>query len=52
MLIRLTQLAPRAHRVLVKTGKYLPATRHGASGTPDHVLVSFADLPALLEHLS
>jgi HAD superfamily hydrolase (TIGR01458 family) len=38
--------------VLVKTGKYLPAAHHGASGTPDHVLDSFADLPALLEHLS
>jgi ribonucleotide monophosphatase NagD (HAD superfamily) len=38
--------------VLVKTGKYLPSTYHGASGTPDHVLGSFADLPALLEHLS
>jgi HAD superfamily hydrolase (TIGR01458 family) len=38
--------------VLVKTGKYLPSTHHGASGTPDHVLGSFADLPALLEHLS
>jgi HAD superfamily hydrolase (TIGR01458 family) len=35
--------------VLVKTGKYLSATHHGASGTPDHVLESFADLPALLE---
>jgi HAD superfamily hydrolase (TIGR01458 family) len=38
--------------VLVKTGKYLPSTHLGASGTPDHVLGSFADLPALLEHLS
>jgi len=37
--------------VLVKTGKYLPSTHHHASGTPDHVLDSFADLPALLEHL-
>jgi len=37
--------------VLVKTGKYLPSTHHAASGTPDHVLGSFADLPALLEHL-
>jgi HAD superfamily hydrolase (TIGR01458 family) len=37
--------------VLVKTGKYLPATHHGASGTPDHVLDSFTDLPALLEPL-
>ena len=38
--------------VLVKTGKYLPSAHHNASGTPDHVLGSFADLPALLEHLS
>ena len=38
--------------VLVKTGKYLPRTHHTASGTPDHVLDSFADLPALLEQLS
>ena len=38
--------------VLVKTGKYLPRTHHAASGTPDHVLDSFADLPALLERLS
>jgi HAD superfamily hydrolase (TIGR01458 family) len=34
--------------VLVKTGKYLPETHHSASGTPDHVIESFADLPALL----
>jgi len=34
--------------VLVKTGKYLPETHVRASGTPDHVLDSFADLPALL----
>jgi ribonucleotide monophosphatase NagD (HAD superfamily) len=33
--------------VLVKTGKYLPRTHHHASGTPNHVLDSFADLPAL-----
>jgi ribonucleotide monophosphatase NagD (HAD superfamily) len=38
--------------VLVKTGKYLPRTHRTASGTPDHVLDSFADLPALLEQLS
>ena len=38
--------------VLVKTGKYLPRTYQAATGTPDHVLGSFADLPALLEHLS
>ncbi|MGW7255380.1 HAD-IIA family hydrolase [Streptomyces sp. NPDC054834] len=34
--------------VLVKTGKYLPETHQKAGGTPDHVLDSFADLPALL----
>ncbi|MFE0514306.1 HAD-IIA family hydrolase [Streptomyces sp. NPDC058964] len=34
--------------VLVRTGKYLPQTHERASGTPDHVLDSFADLPALL----
>ncbi|MFF4604747.1 HAD-IIA family hydrolase [Streptomyces sp. NPDC001339] len=34
--------------VLVKTGKYLPETHRAADGTPDHVLDSFADLPALL----
>jgi HAD superfamily hydrolase (TIGR01458 family) len=38
--------------VLVKTGKYLPSAHRHASGTPDHVLSSFADLPALLENLS
>jgi HAD superfamily hydrolase (TIGR01458 family) len=38
--------------VLVKTGKYLPRTHHQASGTPDYVLDSFADLPALLETLA
>jgi phosphoglycolate phosphatase-like HAD superfamily hydrolase len=35
--------------VLVRTGKYLPETHRAADGTPDHVLDSFADLPALLE---
>jgi ribonucleotide monophosphatase NagD (HAD superfamily) len=35
----------------VKTGKYLPATHRSATGTPDHVLDSFAGLPALLEQL-
>ncbi|NNJ07151.1 HAD-IIA family hydrolase [Streptomyces sp. PKU-MA01144] len=35
--------------VLVRTGKYRPETHRDASGTPDHVLDSFADLPALLE---
>jgi HAD superfamily hydrolase (TIGR01458 family) len=34
--------------VLVKTGKYLPRALEQASGRPDHVLGSFADLPALL----
>ncbi|KUN80608.1 HAD family hydrolase [Streptomyces bungoensis] len=34
--------------VLVRTGKYRPETEAGASGTPDHVRDSFADLPALL----
>lgn len=34
---------------LVKTGKYLPETHRKASGTPDHVLDSFADVPDLLE---
>jgi len=37
--------------VLVKTGKYLPRAHLDASGTPDHVLGSFADLPALLDQL-
>ncbi|MGX1134689.1 HAD superfamily hydrolase (TIGR01458 family) [Streptomyces glaucescens] len=34
--------------VLVRTGKYLPETHRSASGEPDHVVDSFADLPALL----
>ena len=34
--------------VLVKTGKYLPETHRDASGTADHVIESFADLPGLL----
>ncbi|MEU6370592.1 HAD-IIA family hydrolase [Streptomyces sp. NPDC046931] len=34
--------------VLVRTGKYQPETHRAASGEPDHVLDSFADLPALL----
>jgi ribonucleotide monophosphatase NagD (HAD superfamily) len=37
---------------LVKTGKYLPRAVQNASGTPDHVLGSFADVPALLDRLS
>jgi HAD superfamily hydrolase (TIGR01458 family) len=38
--------------VLVKTGKYLPRAHRSASGAPDHVLESFADLPALLDQLT
>jgi HAD superfamily hydrolase (TIGR01458 family) len=38
--------------VLVKTGKYLPRAHRDASGPPDHVLDSFAALPALLDQLS
>ncbi|MFE5942027.1 TIGR01458 family HAD-type hydrolase [Streptomyces sp. NPDC056480] len=34
--------------VLVRTGKYSPETHRSASGTPHHVLDSFADLPVLL----
>lgn len=34
--------------VLVRTGKYDEATVEAAPGRPDHVLGSFADLPALL----
>jgi len=34
--------------VLVRTGKFLPETLRDASGTPDHVIDSFADLPGLL----
>ncbi|MGI5459865.1 HAD-IIA family hydrolase [Streptomyces sp. CA-249302] len=34
--------------VLVRTGKYLPETERAASGGPDHVIDSFADLPGLL----
>ncbi|MEU3255174.1 HAD-IIA family hydrolase [Streptomyces sp. NPDC006997] len=34
--------------VLVRTGKYLPETERAAGGTPDHVIDSFAQLPALL----
>jgi HAD superfamily hydrolase (TIGR01458 family) len=34
--------------VLVRTGKFQQETLQGASGTPDHVVDSFADLPALL----
>ncbi|MDT9687504.1 HAD-IIA family hydrolase [Streptomyces sp. P9(2023)] len=35
--------------VLVKTGKYLPETHRSASGAPDHVVDSFADVPDLPE---
>jgi ribonucleotide monophosphatase NagD (HAD superfamily) len=38
--------------VLVKTGKYAPETHRAATGTPDHVIDSFAALPALLERLA
>jgi HAD superfamily hydrolase (TIGR01458 family) len=34
--------------VLVRTGKYLPRALRGASGTPDHVLDSIADVPSML----
>ncbi|MGW0770073.1 HAD-IIA family hydrolase [Streptomyces sp. NPDC002676] len=34
--------------VLVRTGKYQRETEESAGGTPDHVVDSFADLPALL----
>ncbi|MEV7103091.1 HAD-IIA family hydrolase [Streptomyces atroolivaceus] len=37
--------------VLVRTGKYRPETQAAADGTPDHVVDSFADVPALLEGL-
>jgi ribonucleotide monophosphatase NagD (HAD superfamily) len=37
---------------LVKTGKYLPRALENASGRPDHVLGSFADVPALLDRLA
>jgi len=53
--IKTDVLAAQRHRltgVLVKTGKYLPRTHRGASGTPDHVLDSFAGLPALPEQLN
>lgn len=36
---------------LVRTGKYRAETLEAAEGTPDHVLDSFADVPALLERL-
>jgi HAD superfamily hydrolase (TIGR01458 family) len=35
--------------VLVRTGKYRRETHHGAPGTPDFVIGSVADLPALLD---
>ncbi|MFJ9707628.1 HAD-IIA family hydrolase [Streptomyces sp. NPDC101234] len=37
--------------VLVRTGKFRPDTLERASGTPDHVLDSFAELPGLLNRL-
>lgn len=36
--------------VLVRTGKFQQQTLDSADETPDHVLDSFADLPALLAH--
>ena len=38
--------------VLVRTGKFRPDTLERASGAPDHVLDSFAGLPALLDRLA
>ena len=38
--------------VLVRTGKYRPQAEEGASGVPDHVIDSVADLPALLRRLA
>jgi HAD superfamily hydrolase (TIGR01458 family) len=38
--------------VLVKTGKYLAETHENASAAPDHVIDSFAGLPALLHELA
>ncbi|WP_418960259.1 TIGR01458 family HAD-type hydrolase [Streptomyces tritici] len=37
--------------VLVRTGKFRPEALRAADGTPDHVVDSFADLPALLDGL-
>ena len=37
--------------VLVRTGKFRPETLRAADGAPDHVVDSFADLPALLDRL-
>jgi ribonucleotide monophosphatase NagD (HAD superfamily) len=34
--------------VLVRTGKFQPEDLRAADGTPDHVIDSFAELPALL----
>lgn len=38
--------------VLVKTGKYLPATHEAAKEPPHHVLDSFAHVPTLLRRLA
>lgn len=38
--------------VLVRTGKYLPRDQEKAALPPDHVLDSFADLPALIDELN
>jgi ribonucleotide monophosphatase NagD (HAD superfamily) len=37
--------------VLVRTGKFLPGDLERAEGAPDHVIDSFADLPALLRQV-
>ncbi|MEU9449891.1 HAD-IIA family hydrolase [Streptomyces sp. NPDC048277] len=37
---------------LVRTGKFRAGTLERASGTPDHVLDSFAELPGLLDRLA
>ena len=34
--------------ILVRTGKYLPRALEGASGTPDHIVDSIADVPSIL----
>ncbi|MFE4691289.1 HAD-IIA family hydrolase [Streptomyces sp. NPDC056749] len=47
-------LAAQRHGItgaLVRTGKYRPETHAAADGTPNHVVDSFADVPALLERL-
>lgn len=34
--------------ILVRTGKYLPRALQSASGTPDHIVDSIADVPSML----